>query len=346
MWPEMSQSLAEGIDLSTAQVRFAMSEILQGRAGEVEIREFLLGLKAKGESAAEVGSLVDVMYEHATLIDIKERCVDIVGTGGDGFNTINISTPAAIITTAAGARVIKHGNRAASSNSGAADLLQALGVEISLDAAAVATCVYKIGIGFAFAPNFHPAMRHAAAVRKAIGTPTVFNILGPLANPARPKAVAIGVARAEMWPVVADVLAARGCEGFVFRGLEGLDEISIAGPSTILQIQKGRVQRALFDPRELGIDPIPLASIRGESAAGNAAIIRSVFAGKSGPARDALLLNAATAIAAFKGDYDLPVEEQFANGFVLAKSAVDSGRASTLLQRWVDLTNELAKSSL
>ncbi|MFM8961036.1 MAG: anthranilate phosphoribosyltransferase, partial [Actinomycetota bacterium] len=246
MWDQLLDKLTSRQDLSIGEIRFAMTEILEGRAGELQIKEFLLGMKNKGERAEEVRALVDEMYDHATLIDIPDRALDIVGTGGDGFNTINISTSAAIVTTAAGGRVIKHGNRAASSASGAADLLEALGININLDAAAVKECVRKIGIGFAFAPKFHPAMRYAAPVRKSLGLPTVFNILGPLANPARPKAFAIGVARSEMFVLVAEVLAARGNEGFVFRGLEGLDEISISGASEVIQVFEGRTNKSLF----------------------------------------------------------------------------------------------------
>lgn len=346
MWDQVLEKLSAGRDLSVEEIRFAMTAILKGEANETDMKNFLLGMKKKGERAEEVRTLVDVMYEHASLIDLRERAVDIVGTGGDGFNTINISTSAAIVTTAAGARVIKHGNRAASSASGAADLLEELGVNINLDAAGVSECVRKIGIGFAYAPKFHPAMRFAAPVRKALGVPTVFNILGPLANPARPKAVAIGVARSEMFDLVAEVLAVRGSEGFVFRGLEGLDEISISGPSEVIQVFEGKVSRTLFDPREIGIDPMPLDEIQGASAKENALITGRVFAGKEGAAREAILLNAAAAIAAFKGDFRLPIETQLANGYTLAKAAVDSGKASALVQRWRDLSNELAKSSL
>ena len=346
MWQELLSALEEKKDLTESQIHFAMSEILGGRADEKNLSDFLIRLKAKGETPSEVNALVEVMYEHATLIEIPDRAVDTVGTGGDGFDTINISTSAAILTTAAGARVIKHGNRAASSKSGAADLLEELGINIELDAASVAECVRKIGIGFAFAPRFHPAMRHAAPVRRSLGVPTVFNILGPLANPARPKAVAIGVARQEMFELVAKVLANRGCEGFVFRGHEGLDEISIAGPSSVCQISEGRLIFFDFDPREIGVERFTIESIRGGDSRKNAEITRAVFAGKDGPAREAILLNAAATIAAFKGDFHLPLENQFANGYVLAKSAIDSGRATELVQRWGDLSKELAKSSL
>ena len=196
-WDEIVEKLTAKQDLSDLQITWAMAQILDGLATNDQIKSFLLLLKAKGEKPSEVRALVDVMYQRGVAIDIPDRAVDIVGTGGDGASTINISTTAAIITTAAGARTIKHGNRAASSKSGAADLLEALGIDISLGAKQVEECVRKIGIGFAFAPVFHPAMKNAASARKELATPTVFNILGPLANPAKPKAVAIGVARAE-----------------------------------------------------------------------------------------------------------------------------------------------------
>jgi len=230
-WEDVFASLATKSELSALQIEWAMNEILEGASSAENIKKFLLALKEKGETADEVNSLVDSMYRKASLIDIPDRAVDIVGTGGDGANTINISTTAAIITTAAGARTIKHGNRAATSRSGAADLLESLGINITLGAKGVAECVRKIGIGFAFAPTFHPAMKHAAQARRELGVPTIFNILGPLANPAKPQCVAIGVARAELLETVAEVLAKRGCEGFVFRGDDGLDEVSLSLPS-------------------------------------------------------------------------------------------------------------------
>lgn len=346
MWQETLVTLSNKKNLAPDQIKFAMSEILEGRASDQQISEFLLGLKNKGETPEEVNALVDVLYQHATLIDIPDRAIDVVGTGGDGFNTINISTSAAIVTTAAGARVIKHGNRAASSKSGSADLLEALDIKIDLNASQVSEIVRKIGIGFAYAPNFHPAMRYAAPVRKSLGTPTIFNILGPLANPARPKVVAIGVAREEMVPLVAEVLAARGCEGFVFRGREGLDEISIAGKTDIFQLNNGIVTKHEFDPSDIGVDKNSLESIRGGDADLNARITLEVFSGKSGPYREAILLNSAIAIAAFKGDFDLGIEQQIANGYVLAKSAIDSGKAKDLVYRWRNLSHEIVNTSL
>ena len=345
-WDQIFSLLTSESELPVNVAHWAMTEILEGHVEKEIIKSFLLAMKAKGETANEVNALVDAMYSKAQLIDIPDRAVDIVGTGGDGFNTINISTAAAIVTTAAGARTIKHGNRAATSKSGAADLLQKLGIEINLDADAVAKCVYKIGIGFAFAPQFHGAMRHAAEARKELGVPTIFNILGPLANPARPKCVAIGVARSDLLTVVAEVLAGRGCEGFVFRGNDGLDEISLSTPTRVLVIHQGLIREEIFDATEIGIEKFPISALVGGTPDENAEITKRIFEGRLGAHREAVLINAAASIAAFKGEFNLGVHQQFANGYVLAKQAVDSGAASQLVDRWADLSNELANKSL
>ncbi len=345
-WDGVFESLSDAKDLTSDQTSWAMSQILSGSAETEIIKKFLLSLKNKGESPQEVIDLVETMYQHAQLINIPDRCVDVVGTGGDGANTINISTAAAIITTAAGARTIKHGNRAATSKSGSADLLEAFGIDINLNAAAVAECVRKIGIGFAFAPVFHPAMKHAAQARKELGVPSIFNILGPLANPARPVAVAIGVARADLLKLVAEVLARRGCQGFVFRGDDGLDEVSVSSSTTVYVIKDGEIRLEVFDPANLGLERISIDQLKGGTAEENVAITKRIFAGERSAYREAVLLNAAASIAAFKGDLHLGVEQQFANGYVLAKQAVDSGAAAHLVERWAELSNELAKSSL
>ena len=345
-WEPILHSLAQKKSLNPDQVNWAMNQILSGAADIETIKSFLIALRNKGETAEEVISLVEALYQHAQLISIPDRCVDVVGTGGDGAQTINISTAAAIVTTAAGARTIKHGNRAATSKSGAADLLEAFGININLNATQVAECVRRIGIGFAFAPVFHPAMKNAAQARKELGVPTIFNILGPLANPAKPVAVAIGVARADLFELVAQVLARRGCQGFVFRGDDGLDELSISTTSSVYILNNGEYRLERFDPRELGIEPAPIEALKGGTAAENLDITKRVFVGEKGAYRDAILLNAAAAIAAFKGDLDLGIEQQFANGLVLAKQGIDSGAATQLVERWADLSNELAKSSL
>ena len=252
-WPQLVETLTNGLDLSSSSAQWAMNEILQGATDIADVKEFLLALKAKGETAEEVNAFVNVMYQHSAPINIAERAVDTVGTGGDGFNTINISTTAAIVAAAAGAKVVKHGNRAASSKSGSADLLEALGVNIDLVGDGVETVFSEVGIGFCFAPKFHPAMRFAAPARKELGVPTVFNILGPLANPAKPKAAAIGVANDRMHLLMAQVLSAKGVDGFVFRGDDGLDEISLATTTSVLTIGQGQISSDLIDPADFGI---------------------------------------------------------------------------------------------
>ncbi|MEN9325505.1 MAG: hypothetical protein RL414_1259 [Actinomycetota bacterium] len=340
-WDSVLSQLHSQVDLSDLDIRWAMGEILTGSASIEEVKAFLLALKAKGESPSEVSALIDQMYAYAAPISIPDRAVDIVGTGGDGHDTINISTTAAIVTTAAGARVIKHGNRAASSKSGSADLLEALGINININGEGVAEIVRKIGIGFCFAPKFHPSMRFAAPARKELGIPTIFNILGPLANPAKPVAIAIGVSDPKMQPVMAQVLARRGCEGFVFRGDDGLDELSLATTSTVYQVSGGKIRVESFDPENLNIESAPISSLVGGDAAANAKITRSILSGTEGAAKDAVALNAAAAIAAFKADFSLSIEQQFANGLVLARQAIDSGAAMSVLENWISLSQEV-----
>jgi anthranilate phosphoribosyltransferase len=343
-WDLILKSLSDKSDLSNEQITWAMSQILEGKASNDEIKQFLTGLKAKGESAAEVEALVAQMYSYSASINITERSVDTVGTGGDGANTINISTAAAIVTNAAGARVVKHGNRAASSKSGSADLLEALGIKIDLTGAEVEQTVYKIGIGFCFAPVFHSSMKYAAAARKELGVPTVFNILGPLANPAKPKACAIGVARAELLPLMAQVLLDQGKEGFVFRGDDGLDEVSLSTTTQVIQISDGELNESVFNPADLGISSAPISELSGGDAAYNAQMTLKIFSGEKGAMRDAVTLNAAFAIAAFKADFNLPLQTQIANGFVLANKAIDSGAALSVVKKWAELTNEIVSA--
>ena len=343
-WDLIFNSLSAAEDLSSEQITWAMGQILEGKASNDQIKQFLLGLKAKGESAKEVQALVSQMYSYCAPINITERAVDTVGTGGDGANTINISTTAAIITNAAGARVVKHGNRAASSKSGAADLLEALGIKIDLTGSEVEQTVHKIGIGFCFAPIFHSSMKHAAAARKELGTPTIFNILGPLANPAKAIACAIGVARAELLPLMSQVLLDQGKEGFVFRGDDGLDEVSLSTTTQVIQINDGKLTQSEFNPADLGISSSSISDLVGGDAKYNADITMKIFAGLKGPMRDAVTLNAAFAIAAFKADFDLPLQTQIANGFVLANKAIDSGAALSVVKKWGELTNEIVSA--
>lgn len=336
--------LNAGKDLEPEQIRFVMREILSGNADVELIKGFLLALKAKGETADEVGALVAEMYTHSAPIEITERAVDTVGTGGDGAHTINISTTAAIIAAAAGARVVKHGNRAVSSKSGASDFLEALGVVPGLDGKGVERTVREIGIGFCFAPIFHPAMRFAAPARKELGVSTVFNILGPLANPAKPKAAAVGVANERMHLVMAQVLADKGCDGFVFRGDDGLDEITLATTTTILSIGKDVITSDRIDAKDFGLSNAPLSAIVGGDPAENARISLAILAGERGAPRDAVLLNAAAAIAAFEGELDTNVKARLTTGLARATVAIDSGAAAELLRKWATLTSQISAS--
>ena len=341
-WAGAIAKLESGLDLLPEEAQSVMREVLEDRADKENLKSFLIALKNKGETPEEVGALVEQMYQFCAPITITERAVDTVGTGGDGAHTINISTTAAIIAAAAGSRVVKHGNRAASSKSGAGDLLEALGVAINLDGAKVAQTVSELGIGFCFAPIFHPAMRFAAPARKELATATVFNILGPLANPAKPKAAAIGVANDRMHLVMAQVLVERGVEGFVFRGDDGLDEITLATSTSVLTIGNGEISSDRIDAKDFSLANAPISALVGGDAQENARITKAIFAGERGAPRDAVLLNAAAAIAAFDGDFELSIHERLSKSLKKATESIDAGKASSLLEEWVLLSNKLA----
>jgi anthranilate phosphoribosyltransferase len=343
-WVSNLQLLESGQDLADAQAHWAMREILENRADSEQIKAFLLALKAKGETAHEVSAFVGEMYRHSAPINIADRAVDTVGTGGDIAHTINISTTSAIIAAAAGARVVKHGNRAATSRSGAADVLEALGVAINLDGPKVEVCVRELGIGFCYAPMFHPAMRFSGPARKELGVPTVFNILGPLANPAKPQAAAIGVASERMLMITAEVMASRGADGFVFRGDDGLDEITLATSTTLITFGSGRTTKSTIDPKDFGISYSPLSSIQGGDPQENAKITRAIFAGERGAWRDVVLLTAGATIAAFRGEQDKTPIERIGDGIRAATLAIDNGSATHLLARWAELTQKLVSS--
>jgi len=340
-WDVHISRLQLGLDLEANDVQWCMNEILNGSADIETIKSFLIALKTKGETSEEVGALVSQMYQHCAPISINERAVDTVGTGGDGAHTINISTTAAIIAAAAGVKVVKHGNRAASSKSGAADLLEALGININLDGVGVQKTFESLGIGFCFAPVFHPAMRFAAPARKELGTPTVFNILGPLANPAQPKAAAIGVANDRMHLVMAQVLGDRGVDGFVFRGDDGLDEITLATTTSVLSIGGGEITSDRIDPLDFDIQRAPISALVGGDAIENARITTAIFAGEKGAPRDAVVLNAAAAIAAYDARFELNLHNRMALGISRAIEAIDSGGATRLVAKWAELTQKL-----
>jgi anthranilate phosphoribosyltransferase len=342
-WPGLLGRLLRREDLSAADTAWAMGEIMTGEATPVQIAAFVVALRAKGEAPEEVAGLATAMVSHATPVDLPLDCVDIVGTGGDGAHTVNISSMAAVVTAAAGVPVAKHGNRAASSSSGAADVLEALGVVIDLPAAGVARCVQEAGIGFFFAPVFHPGFRHTAAPRRDMGIGTVFNFLGPLTNPARPAAAAIGCADARMAPVLAEVLARRGTRALVFRGDDGLDELTTATTSAVWVVRGGEVVPDRADPTVLGIETPPPGALRGGDAAANAEVFRRVMGGEKGPVRDAVLLNAAAALAAFD-ERPQRLHDALGAGLERAAAAVDEGRAAALLDRWVALSRAIGSA--
>ena len=340
-WDEHLLRLQSGLDLEASDVQWCMNEILSGNAEIELIKSFLIALKSKGETSEEVSALVEQMYQHCGPISIKERAVDTVGTGGDGAHTINISTTAAIVAAAAGVKVIKHGNRAASSKSGSADLLEALDININLDGAGVEETFRQLGIGFCFAPLFHPAMKFAGPARKELGTPTVFNILGPLANPAKPQAAAIGVADDRMHLVMAQVLGDRGVDGFVFRGDDGLDEITLATTTSVLTIGNGEISSDLLDPLDFGISRAPISALVGGDSRENARISTAIFSGEKGAPRDAVVLNAAAAIAAYEGNFALNLHDRIKLGINRAVQAIDSGAAQKLVSDWAELSQKL-----
>ena len=269
-------------------------------------------MRAKGETSGELGGLVAAMLAHAPAVRVQGRAVDTCGTGGDGAHTVNISTMASLVVAGAGATVVKHGNRAASSACGSADLLEALGVVIDLPPAGVEECVARAGIGFCFAPVFHAGMRHAAVPRRELGVPTFFNVLGPLTNPSRPAAQAVGVSDARMAPVVAGVLAARGASALVFRGDDGLDELTVTTTSRVWEVRDGEVVASVLDPREVGVGHSAAETLRGADAAFNARVARDLLAGTRGPVRDAVLLNAAAALTAHEPTSSGPLAERLA----------------------------------
>ena len=338
-WPGLLTRLLAREDLAAADTAWAMREVMTGEATPAQVAAFAVALRAKGESPDEVAGLAATMLDQATPVRLPVDCVDIVGTGGDGAHTVNISTMAAIVTAAAGVPVAKHGNRAASSSSGAADVLEALGVVIDLPAAGVAHCVAEAGIGFFFAPVFHPGYRHTAAPRREMGIGTVFNFLGPLTNPARPAAAAVGCADARMAPVLAAVLAGRGSRALVFRGDDGLDELTTATTSAVWVARDGEVVAERVDPTALGLVTPPPDALRGGDARFNADVVRRLVAGEQGPVRDAVLLNAAAALTAFDARGGR-LHDQLAAGLERAAAAVDDGRAGTLLAHWAEVSQQ------
>jgi anthranilate phosphoribosyltransferase len=344
-WPQILGRLTTGRNLATGQAGWAMDQIMTGAATPAQIAGFAVAMKLKRPTSAEVTELADTMLRHARRVptdDIGTETVDIVGTGGDGSNTVNLSTMAAIVVAASGVPVVKHGNRAASSLSGGADTLEALGVRIDLGPAEVVRSVAEVGIGFAFAPHFHPSYRHASVVRRELGVPTVFNLLGPLTNPAGPRAGLIGCAWADLAEVMAGVFASRRSSVLVVHGDDGLDELTTTTTSTIWRVQAGTVERLTFDPAAFGFQRAELSELVGGDAEANAASVRAVFGGAQGAVRDAVILNAAGAMVAHAGlASDAKWVPAWETGLARAAEAIDSGAAEKLLARWVRFTAQL-----
>ncbi|WP_426002743.1 anthranilate phosphoribosyltransferase [Paenarthrobacter sp. NyZ202] len=337
-WPGLISALIDGDDLAAANTEWAMNTIMAGDATPAQIAGFLVALRAKGETVEELAGLVAAMLRNANEISITGEKLDIVGTGGDRLNTVNISTMASLVAAGAGAKVVKHGNRAASSTSGSADVLEALGVRLDLTIEQVARNAEEAGITFCFAQVFHPSFRHTAVPRRELAVPTAFNFLGPMTNPAHVQASAVGVANARMAPLVAGVLARRGSRGLVFRGDDGLDELTPTGPSTVWEIRDGAVTEQVFSPAELGIAPSTVADLRGGDAAANAAVVREILDGKTGPVRDAVLLNAAAGLVAADLTAEGPLLGRMQAAYAKAADAVDSGKAAAVLQKWTALS--------
>jgi anthranilate phosphoribosyltransferase len=339
-WPSVLGPLLRGEDLSEEQAAAAMGVILAGDATPAQIAAFATGLRIKGESAVEVTGLVRAMLAAAATLDVPGPLLDTCGTGGDRAGTFNVSTLTAVVAVGAGQRVAKHGNRAASGRCGSADLLEALGVAIGLPPAGVAATIAEAGIGFCFAPVFHPAMRHAGPVRGELGVPTVFNFLGPLTNPARAAHQALGVADPRMAPVMAEVLRRTGTRhALVFYGHDGLDELTTTTTSTVLDVSRDGVRQLEVDPEALGLAPASREDLLGGDVERNAAIAKRVLAGEGGPARDIVLLNTAAALVAADAAMGM------ADGMEQAARAIDDGRAATALERWVEVSQRVAAES-
>ena len=339
-WPNVLNALLSGEDLSVSDAAWSMEQVMLGEATPAQLAGFLVALRAKGETVDEIVGFRDAILDHAVPLSVNPMALDIVGTGGDRFGTVNISTMASIVCAGVGVPVIKHGNRAASSASGSSDVLAALGIDLSLSADTVATILDVAGITFAYAAAFHPGFRHAASARKELGIPTVFNYLGPLCNPARPEASAVGVADLDRVPLIVGVFQTRGATALVFRGDDGLDEMTTTGHSHVWEVTRGLVTEHDIDPRDLGLRRASISELVGGDAEHNAAVVHSTLAGQVGAVRDIVLLNAAAGLVAFDLANDpaqaqINIIDRFRTKMAVAAEAVDSGAATAKLAQWV-----------
>jgi anthranilate phosphoribosyltransferase len=333
LWPNVLTRLSRREHLEADEAADAMHDVMAGEATPAQIGAFLLGLRTKGETVDEIDGLARTMLAFAKPVDPPEPVIDTCGTGGDRSGTFNISTISALVVAGAGVPVAKHGNRAATSRCGSADLLEALGVKIDLDADGVRRCLEDAGVAFMFAPNFHPAMAHAGPVRRELGVPTVFNFLGPLTNPARPHAQVVGVSDERMLPLMAEVLARRGIRARLFRGEDGLDELSTTGLSTVYDVKSSSVRETHLDPTAYGLARAKPGDLIGGDAAASEEIARRILDGEPGPKRDVVLLNAGAAleVAGFAANLQ--------EGMTTAARTIDEGDAKATLARWVEVSN-------
>ncbi len=344
-WPSILTTLLDGVDLSIAEAQWAMQSVMLGESTSAQLAGMLVALRAKGETVDEIVGFRDAVLASALPLAVTPDVLDIVGTGGDPYGAVlNISSIASVIAAAAGVPVVKHGNRGASSASGASDVLSALGLNLDITPERTAQVFTETGITFAFAALFHPGFRHAGPTRKELGIPTLFNILGPLCNPARPNASAVGVASLDRVPLVVGVFQTRGATALVYRGDDGIDKLTTTGHSHIWEVSRGFVTEHDLDPQELGIPRADIQSLLGADPAHNAGVARSVLAGESGPVRDVVLLNAAAGLAAFDlaQNPDLlqePIVRRLAAQLDRAAAVVDSGAAAAKLDEWVEATN-------
>ena len=329
LWPHVLSKIAAGDSLDRDEAAAAMRAVMSGEATPALVGGLLMALRTKGETVEEIEGLANTMLAFANPVSSPVPVVDTCGTGGDRSGTFNISTVAALVVAGAGVPVAKHGNRAASSICGSADLLEALGVRIDLDATGVERCLAEAGIAFIFAPVFHPAMGHAGPVRRELRVPTVFNFLGPLTNPARPFAQVVGVSDERMLPLLAQVLARRGTRARLFRALDGLDELTTTGPSLVFDVEDGELRESMLDPADLGLARSEVGDLRGGDPEASAAIALAILRGETGPRRDVVLLNAAAALEVSGRASSL------GEGLAMAGASIDSGAAVDVLARWV-----------
>lgn len=334
-WPDLITALIAGADLTREQAYWAMDTLMSGEVPDVVIAGFLVALRAKGETVEELTGLADAMVGRARPADVPGPALDIVGTGGDRLSSVNISTMSALVCAGAGAKVVKHGNRASSSKSGSADVLEALGVRLDQPVELVESAAQHVGITFLFAQTFHPSMRFVAAARAQLRVATTFNVLGPMTNPARVEASAIGVADRTLAPLIAGVFAARGHRALVFRGGDGLDELTVTAPSEVWEVRGGTIERYDVEPLDYGMARASIEDLRGQDAQYNARVVEQVLAGEKGHVRNAVLLNSAAGLVAYEPTADGSFDDRLAAAVRRAEESIDSGAARDVLDRWI-----------